>query len=76
MLAPELSSLSLKHIVRDFWKCATVDYEGTLEFAGASRIRYEDFCRGENATAASLVSTRKANVSWRYSRTRESVLLR
>ena len=28
MLASELSSLSLKYIVRDFWKCATVDYEG------------------------------------------------
>jgi len=27
MLDPEFSSLSLKQIVRDFWKCAMVEYE-------------------------------------------------
>jgi hypothetical protein len=42
---------------------------------GELEIRHEDFCGGDNATAASPVRTRKTNVSWRYSRTRASVWL-
>ena len=34
---------------------------------------YEDFDDGDNTTAASLVRTRKVNVSWRYRRTVDSV---
>lgn len=49
---------------------------GALDFGGNTYTRYEDFCDGDSATAASLVRTRKTNVSWRYSRTRESVWLR
>ena len=37
---------------------------------------YEAFCDGDSATEASLVRTRKTNVSWRYSLTTESVWLR
>src|SRR5271157_2671327 len=49
---------------------------GGLSNSRAHRTRYENFGGADKATAASLVRTRKTNVSWRYSRTRVSVWLR
>ena len=53
MLASELSSLSLKYIARDFWKCETRDHEGFSRIDGDLPVpsAVQRHCQNETAAA-------------------------